>query len=57
MNKQEQIESFTKELVELLKKGNVHLEEVYRNPDILLNHPDFDKVVDILSTIEELLNG
>lgn len=50
-------EKLTKELLELLKKGNITLEETVKNPSILLTHPDFDKAIDILAQLDEEVKG
>jgi hypothetical protein len=53
--KENDVEQLVKELLCVLKKGNVTLEEVVKSPSILLTHPDFDKAIDILAALEDLL--
>lgn len=55
MNKQEEIEVLVKELIELLKEGNISLQEVYEDYSVLMNHPDLDKAIDVLAALEDLL--
>jgi len=53
--KEEKISKLTEELLELLKEGNITIEELIKDPDFLVTHPDFDKAIDILASIEDLL--
>jgi hypothetical protein len=55
MTRGEQLENLNRELIEILKKGNLTIQEVNANNDVLLSHPDFDKIIDIISCIEELV--
>ena len=40
--------------MKLLKGENVTIEEVVQYPHLLITHPEFDKAIDILATLEEL---
>lgn len=51
----EKVDKLTRELLELLKKGNIMIEEVVLRPEILSEHPDFDKAIDILAALDEEL--
>lgn len=54
MKKAEKISDLTKEFVDLLKKGNITLEELYKDPTFLATHPDFDRAIEILATLDDL---
>ena len=54
-DRQEKLEKLTQEFVELLRRGNICLEDLSGNSDLLLTHPDFDKAIDLLSAMDELL--
>jgi len=56
MTKQEKINNLTKELVDLLKEGNITIEELVKDPEFLVTHPDFDKAIDILAALDDLYN-
>jgi hypothetical protein len=57
MSKKRKLEKLVKEFIVLLERGNITLEEVSGNCDLLLSHPDFDKAIDILAAMDDLLNG
>ena len=50
------VDKLAKEFLELLKKGNIAIEEVVLRPENLMEHPDFDKAIDLLAAIEDALN-
>ena len=54
--KEKKINKLTEEFINLLKKGNITLEEITKDPTFLVTHPDFDKAIDILTELEELFN-
>ena len=51
------IEDLVEEFVELLKEGNIQLEQVVGDPFLLASHPDFDRAIDILSELEETISN
>jgi len=56
MNKDQEISRLSEEFVELLKKGNVSLRQINENPEELADHPDFDKAIDLLAALDDLVN-
>ena len=47
------IDSLNKELADILAKEGLTIENINNNNDLLLFHPDFDKIIDIILCIEE----
>lgn len=52
----EKADKLMQEFLELLKEGNIALDEVVHMPEVIGHHPDFDKAIDLLAAIEDALN-
>lgn len=56
MKNSTKIETLTKEFIDLMKKGNIALTSVTIDPTKLMDHPDFEKAIDILTALDEAIN-
>jgi hypothetical protein len=53
----EKADKLMQEFIDLLKEGNITLDEVVHMPEVLGHHPDFDKAISILAALEDELNN
>jgi hypothetical protein len=52
--KEQEILKLTRELMELLEEGNIAIQQVCEDPYLLMEHPDFERAIDILAALEDL---